>query len=51
MDIQELLLADPVDLEKVKAKVREKHDAMANLDISHMVLMRDVKAGLSPEQR
>ena len=51
VDIQEMLLADSVDLEKVKAKVREKHDAMASLDISHLALMRDVKAGLTPEQR
>ena len=51
VEIQELLLADPVNLEKVKAKVREKHETMANLDISHLVLMRDVKAVLSPEQR
>ena len=51
VDIQELLLADSVDLAKVKAKVREKHEAMADLDISHLVLMRDVKAVLSPEQR
>ena len=51
VDIQELLLADSVDLAKVKAKVREKHEAMADLDIGHLVLMRDVKAVLSPEQR
>ncbi len=51
VDIQELLLAEPVDLEKIKAKVREKHEVMANLDISHLVLMRDVKAVLTPEQR
>lgn len=51
VDIQEMLLADSVDLEKVKVKVREKHEAMASLDISHLALMRDVKAGLTPEQR
>jgi len=51
VEIDELLLADPVALDKVKAKVKEKHDAAAKLELSHIQLMQDVKKLLTPEQR
>jgi Spy/CpxP family protein refolding chaperone len=51
VELQELLLADPVDVEKVKAKIREKHQAMAELEYSHLALKQQTKALLTPEQR
>ena len=51
VELDELLLADPVALDKVKAKVKEKHDAAAKLEVSHIQLTQDVKKLLTPEQR
>jgi len=51
VETEELLMADPVDLEKVKAKTKEKYDAMAELEISHLDLAQKIKAILTPEQR
>lgn len=51
IELQELFLADPVNMEKVRAKMREKHDAMAELDLSHLLLMQQFKSILTPEQR
>jgi Spy/CpxP family protein refolding chaperone len=51
VELQELLLADPVDIEKVKAKIREKHQAMAELEYSHLAVKQQTKALLTPEQR
>src|SRR5581483_2169204 len=51
VEIKELTLADPVDLEKVKAKVKEKHTAMADLEVSHLALAQQMKGILTPEQR
>jgi Spy/CpxP family protein refolding chaperone len=51
VEIQELLLVDPADLDKVKSKVKEKYDAAAKLEMSHMALRQEVKKMLSPEQR
>ncbi|WP_168062540.1 Spy/CpxP family protein refolding chaperone [Candidatus Manganitrophus noduliformans] len=51
VEIKELILADPVDLEKVKAKVKEKHAAMADLEASHLALAQQMKGVLTPEQR
>ena len=51
VEIQELLLADPVNLDKVKSKVKEKYDAAAKLEMSHLALMQEVKKMLTPEQR
>ena len=51
VEIQELLLADPVNLDKVRAKVKEKYDAAAKLEMSHLVLTQEVKKMLTPEQR
>ncbi len=51
VELQELLLADSVDLDKVKAKVREKHNAMAELEFSHVSFMQQFKTLLTPEQR
>ena len=51
VELQELLLADSADLDKVKAKVREKHNAMAELEFSHLSLMQQFKALLTAEQR
>ena len=51
VEIKELTLADPVDLEKVKAKVKEKYSAMADLEVSHLALTQQVKGILTPEQR
>jgi Spy/CpxP family protein refolding chaperone len=51
VEIQELLLADPANLDKVKSKVKEKYDAAAKLEISHLALMQEVKKMLTTEQR
>ncbi len=51
VELQELLLADSVDLDKVKAKVREKHNAMAELEFGHLSMIQQFKALLTPEQR
>ena len=51
VELRELLLADSVDMEKAKMKVKEKHDAMAELEVGHLALMRQVKGVLTPEQR
>lgn len=51
VELKELLMADSVDPEKVKAKVQEKHIALAELEASHLLLTQQVKAALPPEQR
>jgi Spy/CpxP family protein refolding chaperone len=51
VEIQELLLADPVNLDKIKAKVKEKYDAAAKLEMSHLALTQEVKKMLTSEQR
>lgn len=51
VEIKELTLSDPIDLEKVKAKVKEKHTAMADLEVSHLALTQQMKGILTPEQR
>lgn len=51
VEIQELLLADPANLDKVKSKVKEKYDAAAKLEMSHLALMQEVKKMLTTEQR
>ena len=51
VEIQELLLAESVNLDKVKSKVKEKYDAAAKLEISHLALIQEVKKMLTTEQR
>lgn len=51
VEIQELLLSDSVNLDKVKSKVKEKYDAAAKLEMSHLTLMQDFRKMLTPEQR
>lgn len=51
VEVEELLMADPVDLEKVKVKTKAKYDAMADLEIGHHQLRQQIKAALTPEQR
>lgn len=51
VEIQELLLVDPANLDKVKSQVKEKYDAAAKLEMSHLALRQEVKKMLSPEQR
>ena len=51
VEIKELTLSDPIDLEKVKAKVKEKYTAMADLEVSHLALTQQMKGILTPEQR
>ena len=38
VEIQELLLVDSANLDKVKSKVKEKYDAAAKLEMSHLAL-------------
>ncbi len=51
VEVEELLMADPVDLEKVKARTKEKYEAMADLEMGHHQLQQQIKALLTPEQR
>jgi Spy/CpxP family protein refolding chaperone len=51
VEIEELLLQDPVDMTKVKDKIKEKYDAMAKLEVSHLTLKQQVQSILTPEQR
>jgi Spy/CpxP family protein refolding chaperone len=51
VEIEELMMADPVNMEKVKAKTKEKYASMADLEISHLTLEQKIKAVLTPEQR
>lgn len=51
VEVQELLLADHVNVDKVKAKVKEEYDAAAKLEISHLMLTQEAKKMLTPEQR
>ena len=51
VELQELALADPVDMENVRAKTKEKHSALAELEFGHMLHIQQVKAVLTPDQR
>jgi Spy/CpxP family protein refolding chaperone len=51
VEIQELLLQDPVDIRKIQNKVMEKYDAMAKLEMSHIALKQHILEILTPEQR
>ncbi|HLF86476.1 MAG TPA: hypothetical protein VI584_05285 [Nitrospiria bacterium] len=51
VELQELALADPVDMENVRAKTKEKHSALAELEFGHMLHIQQVKALLTPDQR
>ncbi len=51
VEIQELLLAESVNLDKVRAKVKEKYEAAAKLEMSHLALTQEIKKMLTPEQR
>ena len=51
VEIEELLTADTVNMDKVKAKTKEKYDAMADLEVRHFQLQQQIKAVLTPEQR
>jgi Spy/CpxP family protein refolding chaperone len=51
LETEELLMADPVDLEKVKARTKEKYEAMADLEMGHHQMQQQMKALLTPEQR
>jgi Spy/CpxP family protein refolding chaperone len=51
IEIQELRLGEPVEMEKIKSKVKEKYNAMAELEIIHQAFHQQVKALLTPEQR
>jgi Spy/CpxP family protein refolding chaperone len=51
VEIEELLLQDPVDMIQVKDKIKGKYDAMAKLEVSHLTLKQQVQSFLTPEQR
>jgi Spy/CpxP family protein refolding chaperone len=51
VELQEILLGDPIDEAKAKEKIKEKHDAMAELEMSHVLLVQQFKSHLTPEQR
>jgi Spy/CpxP family protein refolding chaperone len=51
VELQEILLGDPIDVAKAKEKIKEKHDAMMELEMSHLLLVQQLKSHLTPEQR
>ena len=51
IESEELLMAEPVNLEKVKVKVQEKYAAAVELEMSHLSMIQQIKAVLTPEQR
>jgi Spy/CpxP family protein refolding chaperone len=51
LDIEELKMADKPDIKKIEAKLKEKHDALAKMEASHIDLQQKMKAVLTPEQR
>ena len=51
VEIRELQLGEPVEMDKIKPKVKEKYNAMAELEISHQGFQQQVKNILTPEQR
>ncbi|MHB8483211.1 MAG: Spy/CpxP family protein refolding chaperone [Nitrospiria bacterium] len=51
VELKETLLEDPIDMGKVKEKIKEKHETMAELEASHLLLAQQIKAQLNPEQR
>ena len=51
VELKEILLADPVDMGKAKEKIKEKHDTMTELEVSHLLLVQQLKAQLNPDQR
>jgi Spy/CpxP family protein refolding chaperone len=51
VEIRELLLDEPAALDKVKAKLRDKHAALAELELAHLALAQQLRAALTPEQR
>jgi len=51
VEIEEVMMADTVNMDKVKAKTKEKYDAMADLEVRHLQLQQQIKAVLTPEQR
>ncbi|HEY4485165.1 MAG TPA: hypothetical protein VI702_02420 [Nitrospiria bacterium] len=51
IESDELLMAEPVNLDKVKVKVGEKYAAAAELEMAHLSMIQQVKAVLTPDQR
>lgn len=51
VEIQELRLGEPVEMEKIKSKIKEKYNAMAELEINRQTFHQQVKTLLTPEQR
>ncbi|MBI4714785.1 MAG: hypothetical protein HY760_02405 [Nitrospirae bacterium] len=51
LELQEMQMTDPVDLKKVEAKIREKHDTLIRLDMSHVTMTQQIQAILTPAQR
>jgi Spy/CpxP family protein refolding chaperone len=51
IEVRELLLDEPAALDKVNAKLRDKHAALAELELAHLALTQRLRAALTPEQR
>ncbi|MBI3593384.1 MAG: hypothetical protein HY200_00330 [Nitrospirae bacterium] len=51
VELKEILMGNPIDVAKAKEKLKEKHDAMAEMEMSHILLTQQIKAHLTPEQR
>lgn len=50
VELKEILMTTPIDVAKAKEKIKEKYDAMADLEMSHILLRQQIKALLTPEQ-
>jgi Spy/CpxP family protein refolding chaperone len=51
VELDELELAEKPDLKKAESIVKRKHEALATLEVSHIDLIHNMKAVLTPIQR
>jgi Spy/CpxP family protein refolding chaperone len=51
LEIEELELAEKLDIKKIEVVLNQKHDTLAKLEVSHIDLIQKMKAVLTPAQR
>ncbi len=51
LELKELLAKEPVDMKAVEAKVKQEETLRAEMHLSHIKAMQEVRAKLTPEQK
>ncbi len=51
IELKELLVKDPLDMNAVEAKLKQEETIMTELRLSHIRAMEEARAKLTPEQR